>query len=152
MFAIKMWLWQAEGPQTGTGSDETFAPGHCLPHSPLSEYAAEKPSLPHHHQSVSDSSWDVSFDGLCLGVCAAWAHLVSKLTHLLKDTNQMQDKTRALPSKESFFSFLFCLASSRRYQGECRLYYLSCPTNIDQAFLQMSGSDFFDIQEEMAVK
>lgn len=103
-----MWLWQAEGPQTGTGSDETFAPGHCLPHSPLSKYTAEKPSLPHHHQSVSDSSWDVSFDGLYLGMCVVWAHLVSKLTYLLKNTNQMQDKTRALPSRVILlFSLLF---------------------------------------------
>lgn len=61
-----MWLWQAEGPQTGTGADETFAPGHRLPHSPPTKYAAVEPSLPHHHQSVSDSSWDVSSDGLLL--------------------------------------------------------------------------------------
>lgn len=37
MFVIKMWLWQAAGPQTGTGADETFAPGHCLPHLPLAK-------------------------------------------------------------------------------------------------------------------
>lgn len=37
-------------------------------------------------------------------------------------------KTRALPSKESFFSWLLYWASSRCYQ------YLSCLNNIDQAF------------------
>lgn len=34
----------------------------------------------------------------------------------------------------------------------CAGYYLSFLANTDQAFLQMSSSDFFDIQEEMAVK
>lgn len=102
-----MWLWQAEGPQTGTGTDGTFAPGHCFLHLPLSKYAVEEPSLPYHHQSVSDSSWDVSFDGLCLGVCVClcvlWAHLVGKWSYLLKDNTS---------TEKSFFSSLFYLASN----------------------------------------
>lgn len=105
MFAIKMWLWQAEGPLMGTGTDETFAPGQCLPRLPLSKYEAEEHSLPHHHQSVSDSSWDISFDGFYLDLCVLVfsVHTTSKLTYLLKDnTNQIEDNMQVRLSKLSF--------------------------------------------------
>lgn len=86
MFVIKMWLWQAEGPQTGTGTDETFAPGHCLPHLPLTKYTVEEPSLPHHHQSVSDPSWDVSFDGRVYAL-----HTFSKQINLPSERQHQSD-------------------------------------------------------------
>lgn len=144
MFAIKMWLWQAEGPHTGTGADETFAPGHCLPHLPLTKYEAEKASLPLRHQSVSDSSWDVSFDGPFLGTCVFWGTPSKQIN--VPSERQHQSKARqdsGTTLKVTFLS-LWYLSSHG-----CNLSRLD---NIDQAFLRLSGSDFFDIQEEMAVK
>lgn len=90
-----MWLWQAEGPQMGTGTDETFTPGHCLQHSPLTK------------QQWRRLLWLTTIN-LCLiqvetlalmGGCALWRHSVSKLAHRLGDnTNQTPHKCSPIRS------------------------------------------------------
>lgn len=110
-----MWLWQAEGPQTGTGADETFAPGHCLPHLAPTKNDAKQHSPPRRHQSVSHSSWDISCDCLSLGPCVCSVHTATEWNHLLKDSKySLLDLYWA-----SFFSkcqMLVSLTSKRSWQ------------------------------------